>query len=63
MARVTLGDRLEVLESSEYLSNRDRVFAASLLKHYRKRRSLSAGRREWLGRLEAKVKEAKNHIR
>ena len=60
MARVTLGDRLEVLESSEYLSNRDRVFAASLLKHYRKRRSLSAGRREWLGRLEAKVKEAKN---
>ena len=60
MARVTLGDRLEVLESSPHLSNRDRVFAASLLKHYRRKRALSAGRREWLDRLEAKADEAKN---
>ena len=60
MARVTLGDRLEVLESSPHLSGQDRVFAASLLKHYRKRRTLSAGRREWLDRLEAKADEAKN---
>ena len=60
MARVTLGDRLEVLASSEYLSNSDRVFAASLLKHYRKKHALSRGRRDWLDRLEAKVEEAKN---
>ena len=60
MARVTLGDRLEVLVSSPHLSNSDRVFAASLLKHYQKRRALSAGRRDWLDRLEAKAEEAKN---
>jgi len=60
MARVTLGDRLEVLASSPHLSNSDRVFAASLFKHYQKRRTLSAGRRDWLDRLEAKADEAKN---
>ena len=60
MARVTLGDRLEVLVSSPHLSNRDRVFAASLLAHYRKRRSLTSGRRQWVDRLEAMAEEIKN---
>ena len=60
MARVTLGDRLEVLVSSPHLSNRDRVFAASLLAHYQKRRSLTSGRRQWVDRLEAMAEEIKN---
>ncbi|HHZ94658.1 MAG TPA: hypothetical protein EYN67_03660 [Flavobacteriales bacterium] len=60
MARVTLGDRLEVLASSPHLSNRDRVFAASLLAHYQKRRSLTSGRRVWVDRLEAMAEEIKN---
>ena len=60
MARVTLGDRLEVLASSPHLSNRDRVFAASLLAHYQKRRSLTSGRRQWVDRLEAMAEEIKN---
>ena len=34
MARVTLGDRLEVLASSPHLPVGKREFAASLLAHY-----------------------------
>ena len=60
MARVTLGDRLEVLASSPHLPEGRRQFAASLLDHYQKRRSLTSGRREWVDRLEAMVEEAKN---
>jgi len=61
MARVTLGDRLEVLASSPHLPEGRRQFAASLLAHYQKRRSLTSGRRVWVDRLEAMVEEAKNH--
>jgi len=61
MARVTLGDRLEVLASSPHLPEGRRQFAASLLAHYQKRRSLTQGRRVWVDRLEAMVEEAKNH--
>jgi len=60
MARVTLGDRLEVLASSPHLPEGRRQFAASLLAHYQKRRSLTKGRRVWVDRLEAMVEEAKN---
>ena len=60
MARVTLGDRLEVLASSPYLPVGKRDFAASLLVHYQKRKSLTSGRREWVDRLEEMAEEAKN---
>ena len=60
MARVTLGDRLEVLASSPHLSAGKRAFAAELLHYYQKRRSLTRGRRGWIDRLEAMVEEAKN---
>ena len=60
MARVTLGNRLEVLASSPHLPEGRRQFAASLLAHYQKRRSLTKGRRVWVDRLEAMVEEAKN---
>ena len=60
MARVTLGDRLEVLASSPHLPEGRRQFAASLLAHYQKRRSLTKGRRVWVDRLEAMVEEAKS---
>ena len=60
MARVTLGDRLEVLASSPHLPAGKREFAASLLAHYQKRRSLTAGRRQWVDRLEEMAEEAKN---
>jgi len=60
MPRVTLGDRLEVLASSPHLPEGRRQFAASLLTHYQKRRSLTSGRRVWVDRLEAMVEEAKN---
>ena len=60
MARVTLGDRLEVLASSPHLPAGKREFAASLLAHYQKRRSLTSGRRQWVDRLEEMAEEAKN---
>ena len=60
MARVTLGDRLEVLASSPHLPVGKREFAASLLAYYQKRRSLTAGRRQWVDRLEEMAEEAKN---
>ena len=60
MARVTLGDRLEVLASSPHLPEGRRQFAASLLAYYQKRRSLTSGRRVWVDRLEAMVEEIKN---
>ena len=60
MARVTLGDRLEVLASSPHLPVGKREFAASLLAHYQKRKSLTSGRREWVDRLEEMAEEAKN---
>ena len=60
MTRVTLGDRLEVLASSPHLPIGKREFAASLLAHYQKRKSLTSGRREWVDRLEEMAEEAKN---
>ena len=60
MARVTLGDRLEVLASSPHLPIGKRDFAASLLAHYQKRKSLTSGRREGVDRLEEMAEEAKN---
>jgi len=60
MARVTLGDRLEVLASSPHLPIGKRDFAASLLAHYQKRKSLTSGRREWVDRLEEMAEEAKS---
>jgi hypothetical protein len=61
MARITLGDRLEVLAYSAHLPKRQREFAASMLAYYQKHRSLTAGRREWVDRLEEMVEAAKNH--
>ena len=60
MARVTLGDRLEVLASSPHLPVGKREFAASLLAHYQKRKSLTSGRREWVDRLEEMAEEVKS---
>ena len=60
MARVTLGDRLEVLASSPHLPEGRRQFAASLLTYYQKRRSLTSGRRVWVDRLEEMVETAKS---
>jgi hypothetical protein len=60
MARVTLGDRLEVLASSPHLPEGRRQFAASLLAYYQKRRSLTSGRRVWVDRLEEMVETAKS---
>ena len=60
MARVTLGNRLEVLASSPHLPAGRRAFAADLLHYYQKRRSLTSGRRVWVDRLEAMAEEAKN---
>jgi len=60
MARVTLGDRLEALAANDMLPENKRQFAASLLAYYRKNRSLTAGRRVWVDRLEAMVEEASN---
>jgi hypothetical protein len=60
MARITLGDRLSTLANSEHLNARDRKFAGDLLAHYNKKKSLTAGRRVWVDRLESKVEsEAK----
>ena len=57
MARITLGDRLEALAASPYLPKGRREFAASLLAYYQKRKSLTAGRRIWVDRLEAMAAE------
>ncbi len=58
MARTTLGDRLTALSKDENLSQRDREFAASLLKSYLRKNTLSAGRRPWVDKLEARAAEA-----
>ena len=58
MARLTLGDRLETLSKDESLSQRDREFAGSLLKSYLRNKTLSAGRRPWVDKLEARAVEA-----
>ena len=58
MARITLGDRLTALSTDGNLSQRDREFAASLLKSYLRKNSLSAGRRPWVDKLEARAAEA-----
>jgi len=55
MARITLGDRLSILANSEHLNTRDRKFAGDLLSHYKRKKCLTAGRRVWVDRLEAKV--------
>ena len=58
MARTTLGDRLTALSKDGNLSQRDREFAASLLKSYLRKNTLSAGRRPWVDKLEARAAEA-----
>lgn len=58
MARLTLGDRLIALSEDKNLSQRDREFAASLLKSYLRNKTLSAGRRPWVDKLEARAVEA-----
>jgi hypothetical protein len=55
MARITLGDRLSILANSEHLNTRDRKFAGDLLSYYKRKKCLTAGRRVWVDRLEAKV--------
>ena len=55
MARITLGDRLSILANSEHLNERDRKFAGDLLSYYKRKKCLTAGRRVWVDRLEAKV--------
>ena len=57
MSRSKLRPRLEDLASNVNLAGRDREFAESLLEHYNKRGSLTAGRRVWIDRLEARAKE------
>jgi hypothetical protein len=58
MARPTLGDRLITLSKDGNLSQRDREFAESLLKSYLRKNTLSAGRRPWVDKLEARAVEA-----
>ena len=62
MPRVTLGNRLETLTTSPFLSQRDKEFASSLLAHYNLRKSLTSGRRVWVDRLEAKAAETEKHL-
>lgn len=59
MARVTIGNRLEALVGSAHLDSRDREFASDLLAHYRKKGSLTSGRRHWLTKLEEKAASRK----
>ena len=60
MSRSKLRPRLENLTTNVNLSQRDREFAESLLVHYNKKGSLTAGRRVWVDKLEARVEENKN---
>jgi hypothetical protein len=53
MPRITLGHRLESLANNPNLTDSERAFAASLLTHYRKRNTLTSGRRAWVDKLEA----------
>ena len=62
MARITLGNRLETLTMSPFLSQRDKDFAASLLAHYQRRKSLTSGRHVWVDRLEAKAAETEKQL-
>ena len=62
MPRVTLGNRLETLTTSPFLSQSDKDFASSLLTHYNRRKSLTSGRRVWVDRLEAKAAETEKHL-
>ena len=59
---MTLGNRLETLTTSPFLSQRDKEFASSLLAHYNLRKSLTSGRRVWVDRLEAKAAETEKHL-
>ena len=52
MARITIGTRLQALIESPHLSQSEKRFAESLLQHYKKRNTLTRGRREWLDKLE-----------
>ena len=61
MSRSKLRPRLENLATNVNLSKRDREFAESLLEYYNKRGSLTAGRRVWLDRLEARAEENKSN--
>ena len=61
MSRSKLRPRLENLATNVNLSKRDRDFAESLLEYYNKRGSLTAGRRVWIDRLEARASENKSN--
>jgi hypothetical protein len=60
LSRSKLRPRLENLTTSVNLSQRDREFAESLLVHYNRKGGLTAGRRVWVDKLEARAKENKN---
>jgi hypothetical protein len=55
MPRITLGQRLEALATHPHLDDRSRSFAADLLKSYNRSKSLTAGRRVWVDRLEQRA--------
>jgi len=52
MPRITYHDRFAALLAKDYVSDRDRSFAESLYASYKRKRSLSAGRRQCFLQLE-----------
>jgi hypothetical protein len=52
MPRITYTDRFDALLAKGYLSQRDRTFAESLYGHYKRKRSLTTGRRRCFLQLE-----------
>ncbi len=58
MPRTTYKTRLEALINNPAITNSDYRFAKSLLESYLKAKSLTAGRRAWLVKLEEKYSEA-----
>jgi len=54
MARTTYRTRLEALIANSAISQRDRAFAQSLLSYYERKGRVSAGRAEWVAKLEVR---------
>jgi len=52
MPRITYHDRFAALLAKDYLTSRDRTFASSLYSHYRRKGSLTTGRRRCFLQLE-----------
>ena len=48
MPRKTYADRFEAILAKDYLASRDRTFIESLYDYYKKKRSLTIGRRKIL---------------